>query len=120
VNVEETRARLVAAREAVEAAARLMETPRPEALDRSAGLLSSACEALAGSRDSLRGRRGDGGLLALAGRIREGAAETARVLEFAQRYHARRSQLMGVLTGGYGPGGDAAAVVRPGTMNMRG
>jgi hypothetical protein len=111
---------MVRAREAVEAAFRLMETPRPEALDRSAGLLGRACEALGGAREGLGSWRGDGELLAIAARIRERAGDAGYLLGYVRRHHERWNQAMGILTGGYGPSGDAAAVVRRSTVSVQG
>jgi hypothetical protein len=116
----EAQASLLTARDAVDEAVHLMESPRPDVLERSAECLKRACEELRRAREGLGEFRGKEELAAVAGGIRGGVMEASRRLGFVHDYHARWNQVLGVLTGGYDPGGKAAAVVRPATVLARG
>jgi hypothetical protein len=93
----------------------LLETPSPEALDQAEEILGRAVEEVAEAR-----RRGAPAQPEEYRGIGH-AARLARVLlDRAAAYHAGWNAWVGILTGGYGPGGKAAAPVSRGRLSVEG
>lgn len=108
------------AAEALGRARKLMESPRPETLDRSEALLESACVQLAAMGAALRELRGEPELLAAAEDLGRRIRDAARLLEAASEYHGRWSRVLGSMTAGYGAGGEAERFIGSGSLSVRG
>jgi hypothetical protein len=93
----------------------LLRTPCPQALDRAAAILGKVVAEVAEAR-----RRGAPAPPEEYQGIRR-AARLARVLlDKAAVYHAGWNAWLGSLTGGYGPGGEAAAPESRGRLSVEG
>ena len=96
----------------------LLTTPSPPALDEAAAILGKVAAEVADA--GRRVRSGAPAQVEEYHRLR-GTARVARILlEKAATYHAGWSACLGSLTGGYGPGGEAAARVLPGRLSIEG
>jgi hypothetical protein len=94
----------------------LLETPSPQALDRAVAMLGEVVAEVAEAR-----RHGGAATQREEYRGIRRAARLARVLlDKAAAYHAGWNALLGSLTCGYGPGGQAATPVSPGRLSVEG
>jgi hypothetical protein len=111
---------LSAARSQVERVCGLLVLASPEFLDGCPGLLERACSVIAEFRPWLGGVRGNQEVLAEAYRLQFAVRHAARLLESVQEYHARWNRILGAMTGGYTPSGDAAPFIRSGRVSVTG
>jgi len=112
--------RLVAAGADVERACVLLTSPSPVNLEASAAVLSRASSLLSECGPLLHGNPGRVQALEEARRLRTSIQRADKLLASAAQYHARWSQIVGIMTGGYTPAGEPAAVVRPGRLCLQG
>ncbi len=107
-------------RAAVEEVARLVVSPSPEVLDRTAVLLKAAVAGFAAVR-----RGGDAGpedlrQLQELQQIRRALQHAGALLRKAQQYHAGWGAYLGTRTGGYRAGGQPALLVRGRRFSVEG
>ena len=112
-----TKEQLAEARTVVTEATQSLVAATPEALDRCAGLLREAAEKVAACT-----RKPDSNEEALdEARQLQTAIERARILlDAAFRFHFEWSRRLGVISGGYTPDGEPAAVDRGARLAWRG
>ena len=108
------------ARADVERVCTLLISPTPEVLDQCPNWLQRAGEALANLRPGLGPAKGNPQALAEAQQLHAAVGRARRLLDNAADYHRRWNQIMGTMSAGYLPGGDAAPVYRPGRVCLRG
>jgi hypothetical protein len=112
--------RLALTRAVVEQVCRLFESPTPDVLDRSAGLLETAVGGMAELRLGLRAGSAGYSELEELQRIRRTTVRAGVLLQKAYQYHAGWSAYLGARIGGYGAGGEAAVVIRPSRFLVQG
>jgi hypothetical protein len=101
---------LRAARLHVSRACDLLRSPSPTALDACAEALENAVAALLSGCPM---RPPDLEASAEAHRLQAAVNSAVRLLQSAADYHLRWAQMLGTLTAGYTPAGEAAAVAHP-------
>jgi len=101
-------------------AGKLLEMPAPDALDGCSTALEAAAGRLAALQSSLPGLAGNPEALAEAWRLRRTVRRAAALLGNAASYHREWQELVGVMTAGYGPGGQPAESPRSGRVCLRG
>ena len=111
---------LRAARAGMDRACGLLVAASPEGLAGCSGVLESAHSALAHGRAEWDQLRGDQEALAEAQSLRAAVDRARRLLETAQEYHTRWNQLLGSKMAGYQAGGQAATLIRPSRVFVRG
>ena len=104
----------------VERVCAMLISPSPEVLDRCPDLLRRAGEGLAALHPWLKPAHGNPQALAEAQQLRATVRRAGRLLQNAADYHTRWNQILGTMSAGYLPGGDAAPVNRPGRVCLRG
>jgi hypothetical protein len=102
------------------AACDLLEAPSPDALDGCSTALEAAVDRLASLQSRGAEFAGNAEALAEAWRLRRTARRAAALLEKAAAYHRDWHALVGVMTAGYGPGGQAAESPRAGRVCLQG
>src|SRR3954449_6669003 len=102
------------------AACGLLETPAPDALDGCSTALEAAAGRLAALQSSLPELAAHPDALAEAWRLRRTVRRAAALLANAAAYHQEWQELVGIMTAGYGPGGQAAESPRPGRVCLEG
>jgi hypothetical protein len=112
--------RLRAIRSEVEGACGLLASPSAEALDRSVGVLETACSDLETCRSWMREAQGNPEALAEAHRLHEAVRRASHLLQTARDYHAKWSQAWAMLTSGYTPSGETPVTVRQGLVCLTG
>jgi len=111
---------ITAVAQQVEKVCVLLTSPRPEALDRCAGILESAASALAVLRPSIDSIERDPTVLSSARQLQSAVGRARHLLEFADRYHRQWQERLGSIVAGYRPDGNAATVPRTGCISMEG
>ncbi len=97
-----------------------LKAASPEVLDGCAGLIELACKELGGVSAGPDAAGGEAGALAAALQLRTRVRQARRLLDNVYRFHSRGAQMLGARTGGYLPGGQAAPVLRPNRLFLRG
>jgi hypothetical protein len=111
--------RLGAARSRLEQACGWLLSPSPDTLDRCSGILESAASELDGNLAALSLARGDPEALAECWRLRRAVRRAGALLENAAAYHREWDRMLGGMADGYVRGGEPAAVLRPGHIDLR-
>jgi hypothetical protein len=111
---------LSAARTEVERVCGLLVSPSTDFLDACPGLLERACSVVAEFRLSMHKARGNPEALAEAYRLQTAVGKAASLLESALDYQTQWNRILGAMTGGYTPAGDAAPVIRRGRVWLTG
>jgi hypothetical protein len=104
----------------VERACAALLTPEADSLDDCSAVLAGAAQTLTELRPSLHGARGDPEALAEAWRLQRTVRRASALLESAAAYHAGWTELLGVQTAGYGPGGRPGETPRHGGLCLKG
>jgi hypothetical protein len=102
-------------------AADLLVSPTPEALDQTTALLQAATLELAAVRAGLSPGVGLPAAAREAARgLRAASYRASRLLDAAADFFGNWNRYAGAITGGYIPGGEPAAVIRPGHVWLHG
>jgi len=119
-----TRAHIVeglsAARSQVEQVCGILVSPTPELLDACPGLLERACSVAAGLRPGMEEARGNPEAVAEARRLEAAVRRAGSLLASALDYQTQWNRILGAMTGGYTPAGDAAPVIHTGRVCLTG
>jgi hypothetical protein len=107
---------LAASRASLDEVCGLLVTPSPEALDQAAAILGRVVAEVAETRR----RQGSLEQWQEYEGIQSAARRARALLDKAAIYHAGWNAWLGSLTGGYGPGGAAAAPVSGGRLSVEG
>jgi hypothetical protein len=102
------------------AACSLLEAPCPDALDACSTALEAAAERLAALQSSGVELAGNPAAFAEAWRLRRAVRRAAALLAKAAAYHHEWQELVGIMTAGYGPSGQAAESARPSRVCLQG
>ena len=98
----------------------LLEMPAPDALDGCSTALEAAAGRLAALQSRVGELAGNPEALAEAWRLRRTVFRAAALLEHAGAYHRHWQDLVGIMTGGYGPDGQPAEAARQGRVCLQG
>lgn len=111
---------LTAARLDVERACELLISPTGDALDRCQGVLERAVSELVECSHLRAQGKADTEIVSRADALRIQVLRAGRLLESAADFYRGWERILGAMSGGYTPGGGAAAVARRGRVFFRG